>query len=92
MSKRERDVGISNFKLMGYSPEALLNSISLLGWKSTRHEKNPASLNNTESFYRADYFTKQDLIEEFDLRRISKSDVKMDYSRFIFLNGEHLRR
>ena len=92
MSKREKEVSIRNFQIMGYNPDALVNSVALLGWRSQRHEKNPASLEQTESYYRAEYFSKKDLIEEFDLRRIGKNDVKMDHSRFIFLNGEHLRR
>ena len=92
MSKREQEVGIHNFQTMGYEPEALLNSVALLGWRSRQHEKNPTSLDSQEAFYKAQFLRTPDLIEQFALERVNKSDVKMDPSRFIFLNGEHLRR
>lgn len=67
---------VNGWKEEGYSPEALINYISLLGW-SPKGE--------------TDVLTMEELIEQFDLSTVKKSSAKFDLVKAKSINSEHLR-
>ncbi|MFN7088300.1 MAG: glutamate--tRNA ligase, partial [Candidatus Paceibacteria bacterium] len=58
LSKRHGAVGISEYRKLGYLPEALINFLSLLGWHVAGDRE---------------IFSKEDLIREFTLDRVQKA-------------------
>jgi len=77
LSKRQADVAVSDYRGHGYYPEALVNFVALLGW-------NPG--------YDRDFFTLEDLVQEFSLERVGKSGAIFGLEKLRWLNGEYLRR
>ena len=65
------------FREDGYFPEAVINFLALLGW-------NPG----TEQ----EIFPMDELIEQFDLNKCSKSGAKFDYKKMIWFNHEYMLR
>jgi len=76
LSKRKGVTSISDYRKMGYLPEAIVNFIALLGW-------NPG----TEQ----EIFSMVELIEKFDLSRVQKSGAIFNIEKLNFLNGHYLR-
>ena len=76
LSKRDGDVGIRDFIKKGYLPQALLNHIALLGW-------NPKTTQEV--------FSKQDLIDQFDIKKINKAGAKLDYGRLDWVGSKYLK-
>ena len=64
------------FKKKGYTPEALINFLALLGW-------NPG----TEQ----ELFSMDELIETFTLERINKAGAKFDIEKANWFNQQYLR-
>lgn len=77
LSKRTDDVSVESYLLKGYLKEAIINFIALLGW-------NP----KTEK----EIFSLQELIAEFDLKKINKSGAVFDAKKLDWLNGEYIKR
>ena len=65
------------FREDGYFPEAVVNFLALLGW-------NPG----TEQ----EIFSMDELIQQFDLNKCSKSGAKFDYKKMIWFNHEYILR
>lgn len=65
------------FREDGYFPEAVINFLALLGW-------NPG----TEQ----EIFSMDELIEQFDLNKCSKSGAKFDYKKMNWFNHEYMLR
>lgn len=61
----------------GYFPEALLNFLALLGW-------HPASDN--------EIFSKEELIELFDLERVHKAGARFDPEKIKWFNHQYLQK
>lgn len=61
----------------GYFPEAVVNFLALLGW-------NPG----TEQ----ELFSLDELVEQFDIHKCSKSGAKFDYQKGIWFNHEYILR
>ena len=76
LSKRHGSVAVEWFKEEGFLPEALLNYIALLGW----------SYDETSTF-----FTLEDLIEKFDLTRVSHNAAAFDRDKLEWMNGHYIR-
>ncbi len=76
LSKREGDASFEDMVARGYLPEAIINYIALLGW-------NPG--NDRE------FFTIEDLVQEFDINRINKSRAGFSPAKLDWLNGLHIR-
>ena len=76
LSKRHGAASVMDYRDMGILPEALMNYLALLGW----------SLDDKSEFFTAD-----DLISSFDLRRVSRSDAIFDIDKLTWLNGQHIR-
>lgn len=75
LSKRKGAVSVSQYRERGYLPEALLNYMALLGW-------NPG----TEQ----EIFSKDALVEAFDLSRVQKHGAIFDEEKLLWVNKEHL--
>ncbi len=71
-----RGVAVHEFRQQGYLPEAMVNFLALVGW---------AYDNKTE------FFTRQELIEEFDLAGVSKSPAAFSYDKLEWMNGVYIR-
>ncbi len=76
LSKRLGDVAVSDYKNKGFLPEAVLNFIALLGW-------NPGD--------DRELFSKNELIELFDLDRCGKSGSVFDIAKLKWMNGMYIR-
>lgn len=77
-SKRAGSLSIENLRDQGYLKEGIINYMSLLGWAP----------GNTEQT--GEKFTKDQLIELFDLARVHKARALFDFKKLDFLNGQHL--
>ncbi len=76
LSKRFGSVAVEAFREQGYLPEAMVNYLGLLGW----------SFDATTTF-----FTLQEMIEHFDLARVSKSPAAFDPQKLAWMNGHYIR-
>lgn len=63
------------YRESGFLPEALINFLSLLGW-------NPGT--------DQEIFTLQDLINQFDISRVSKSGARFDYEKALWFNMQYM--
>jgi glutamyl-tRNA synthetase/nondiscriminating glutamyl-tRNA synthetase len=78
LSKRDQNViqFISEYKKLGFLPEAMFNFISLLGWSSPIDEE---------------ILTKQQLIEFFNGERLVKAPSMFDREKLKFINSKYLK-
>jgi glutamyl-tRNA synthetase len=76
LSKRKNPTSIGYYKAMGFLPEALLNYLGMLGWSMPDGEEK---------------FTLDEMIENFDLSRISLGAPVFDVDKLSWLNGRWLR-
>lgn len=84
MSKREASdlvkdgysIFIKDLEGLGYLPEAVVNWIALMGWSYDDH---------------TEFFTLQDLIEKFSLERLNPSPAAINFTKFDYFNGLHIR-
>jgi glutamyl-tRNA synthetase len=78
LAKREGATSISQFQDQGYLPEALLNYLAFLGWAPGEGEER-------------EIFSCEELINQFDLGRISKSPAAFSYDKLDWINGVYIR-
>ena len=76
LSKRHGAVSMNEFYETGYLPDALVNFLALLGW----------SLDD-----RTDIMSRQQLIENFSLERISKTAAVFNRDKLNWMNGVYIR-
>jgi glutamyl-tRNA synthetase len=76
LSKRHGATSVEAYRDMGVLPEALLNHLSLLGW----------SLDAETTL-----FTREELVENFGLDRVSKNPAIFDPDKLEWMNGVYLR-
>jgi glutamyl-tRNA synthetase len=74
-SKRHGAVSVSAYRDMGFLPDAMLNYLVRLGWSHGDQE----------------FFTRQELIEVFDLEHIGRSAGVFDPEKLLSLNADHIR-
>ena len=67
----------SGYREAGYFPEAVVNFLALLGWHGETDKE---------------FFTMEELINEFSLSRVSKSGAKFDYEKGKWFNHEYLQK
>lgn len=70
------EINIVDFCKSGYLPETLVNFLALLGW-------NPGD--------QREVMTVEELVESFDLSRLTKSNSLFDRQKLMAFNTEHLR-
>lgn len=76
LSKRYAESSFSEYIEKGYLPEALVNFLALLGWHSKEDKE---------------VFTKEELIKEFDLKRVQKAGAVFNPEKLDWLQKEHLK-
>lgn len=77
LSKRYAETSIIEYQKDGYLPEALVNFLILLGWHPTDDQE---------------IFTKEELIEKFDLSRVQKAGAVFNPEKLLWLNAQHIKR
>ncbi|MCE9585181.1 glutamate--tRNA ligase [Candidatus Nomurabacteria bacterium] len=76
LSKRRGALAITEYKKMGFLPEAILNGVAFIGW-------NPG----TEQ----EIFSHDELIQSFDLHKVQKSPAVFNQEKLEWFNKEHLK-
>ncbi|MEO6513659.1 MAG: glutamate--tRNA ligase [Candidatus Saccharimonadales bacterium] len=76
LSKRDGAKDILDYGREGYLPEALMNFLATLGWNDGTEQE---------------IFSREQLIEKFDLHRVQKSPARFDEQRLLWLNGQWIR-
>ncbi|MGD9732275.1 MAG: glutamate--tRNA ligase [Desulfamplus sp.] len=75
LSKRHGAMSVSEYKEMGYLPDAMLNYLVRLGWSHGDQE----------------FFTREELIEKFSLEHIGRSPSMFDMDKLTALNSKHIQ-
>lgn len=75
MSKRHGAVAITEYREKGYLPDAVNNYLARLGWSHGDEE----------------VFSRQQLIEYFDLAAVGKGASRFDQQKLDWLNGHYMR-
>jgi glutamyl-tRNA synthetase len=75
LSKREAATAVIDYKKEGFFPEALVNYLVRLGWSHGDQE----------------LFTRQELINYFDLANVSKAGAIFDAEKLLWLNSIYMR-
>ncbi|HJB04846.1 MAG TPA: glutamate--tRNA ligase [Candidatus Merdibacter merdigallinarum] len=76
LSKRNGDASFQDLVAKGYLPQAILNYIALLGWSPESDQE---------------IYTLEELIQVFNIARISKSPAIFDIDKLTWMNGVYLR-
>ena len=77
LSKRHGAVSVSEYRKIGYLPEALVNFMAFLGW-------NPGT--------EREIYSMSSLIKDFSLEKIQKSGAVFNIKKLDFLNGFYIRQ
>src|SRR5699024_7868029 len=79
LSKRDQHIlqFIEQYEKLGFLPEAMFNFITLLGWSPGGEEE---------------IFTKEQLIDIFDPKRLSTSAAIFDVKKLEWMNGEYIKK
>jgi glutamyl-tRNA synthetase len=77
MSKREgSSLFIKDLEAQGYIPEGVVNWIALMGWSYDD---------------RTEFFTMKDLISNFSLEHLNPAPAAINFSKFDYFDGLHIR-
>ena len=76
LSKRDGVTSISDFKELGFIPEALTNYMCLLGWTPPDSTK--------------EIFSMEEATKEFSFDRVNKAGAKFDWDKLDWLNSQYL--
>ncbi len=76
LSKRHGSVAVESFRGAGFLPEAMVNYLALLGWSKDEQTT---------------FFTRDELIEHFDLARVSHTPAAFDVQKLEWMNGHYIR-
>jgi glutamyl-tRNA synthetase len=75
LSKRHGAMSVTAYRDMGFLPDAFINYLARLGWSHGDQE----------------FFTRQELVEKFNLKNIGKSAGVFDLDKLTALNADHIR-
>jgi glutamyl-tRNA synthetase len=75
LSKRHGATSVTAYREMGYLPEAMINYLVRIGWSHGDQE----------------FFTRQDLIEVFNLEAIGRAAGVFDPEKLMALNADHMK-
>jgi glutamyl-tRNA synthetase len=76
LSKRHGAQSVMEYKKMGYLPQAVVNYLVRLGWSHGDQEE----------------FTREELIDKFDLDAVGKSAAAMNPGKLDWLNAQYIKR
>lgn len=77
LSKRHGATSVGEYETQGYLPEAMVNFLALLGWSPGGDQE---------------LFTRDELIERFDLERISGGNAVFNTEKLDWFNQQHIMR
>lgn len=79
LSKRNKEMKqfIEDYKIMGFIPQAVFNFLGLLSWSSP---------NNQE------ILSKEEFIELFDIKSLSKSPSFFDFKKMLWIGNEYFKK
>jgi glutamyl-tRNA synthetase len=77
LSKRHGAASVQEFRRMGYLSDSLVNYLALLGW----------SLDG-----KTEIFSRDSLIKNFSLKRVSKNPAAFDSDKLNHIDGEHFSK
>jgi glutamyl-tRNA synthetase len=75
MSKRRGAIAVGEYRRRGYVPEAVVNYMALLGW----------SYGGDQEFFSLD-----ELLQNFDMNRVSKKPASFDPNKLDWMNAERV--
>lgn len=75
LSKRHGAMSVTEYRDMGYLPDALINYLVRLGW----------------SYGDQEFFTRAELIQKFNIENIGRSAGVFDVNKLLSLNGNHIQ-
>lgn len=75
LSKRHGAMSVTEYREMGYLPDAVINYLVRLGWSHGDQE----------------FFTRRELIDAFDLEHIGRSAGVFDGNKLLALNADHIQ-
>jgi glutamyl-tRNA synthetase len=75
LSKRHGATSVTAYRDMGFLPDAFINYLVRLGWSHGDQE----------------FFTREDLIEKFNLENIGRSAGVFDLEKLLALNADHIK-
>ncbi|CED82450.1 amidophosphoribosyltransferase [Phaffia rhodozyma] len=94
LSKRHGAVSVGEYEREGYEPSAINNFVALMGWGGGQRILDPAREpehpGHTENPHESDFLTMAEMIERFDIDKISKSPSQVDKSRLDHLQKLHV--
>lgn len=76
LSKRHGALSLFEYQKAGILPDALINFLALLGWS-------PGS--------DREILTREEMIKEFSLERVNKSNAIFDYKKLEWMNSEYIK-
>lgn len=76
LSKRHGAVSVLQYDEDGFLPEALFNYLARLGWSHGDAEK----------------FTRDELVQWFDLEHVNRAPAQYDLDKLLWLNGEYIKQ
>lgn len=76
LSKRDAGSGLAEYRERGFLPDGLLNYLALLGWSIADDR---------------DVFTLAEMVEAFDIRRVSGNAARFDPKKCEAINAAHIR-
>ena len=76
LSKRHGATSVGAYREMGILPEALVNFLALLGWSPPSQKE---------------IMARDDMVREFELSAVSKSNAVFDTEKLAWMNSEYLR-
>jgi glutamyl-tRNA synthetase len=76
-SKRDGAAYVGEFREKGFLPEALFNSLALLGWSPGEDRE---------------VMTREEMVAAFTLERVRSAPSQLDMTKLLWMNGEHLKR
>lgn len=82
LSKRDGAKDLLDYEKEGYVPDGMINYLALQGWHPKAHE------DGTEQ----EIFTREELIEAFDIARIGQSGSQWNEQKLDWVNKEHLKK
>lgn len=75
LSKRHGSTSIQEFRASGILPEALVNYLAIIGWSWDD---------------KTEIFSREELIEKFDLDRVKPSSAIFDHQKLEWMNGHYI--
>lgn len=76
MSKRDQGASLTTYLEEGYTPEAVVNYLCLLGWSPKENRE---------------IMPIQDIIDRFDLPQILRHNARFDMAKLQWMNAEYMR-